>query len=54
MHNISTCTRPMASKHGKMINYQNGLTTIKLYNPLRKWSRKVTSIIKSIKSPVSQ
>ena len=39
---ISTCTRPIAPKHGKVVTHRAGLPIINSHNPLNKYSREVT------------
>ena len=47
---IATFTRQMATKHGKVLTYGEGLPSVKSQNPLNKWSREVTLQTKNIKS----
>ena len=47
---ISTCTRPMATKHGKVTTYSEGLPPINSHNPLNeanpwRWTFKLKMII---------
>lgn len=51
---IATFTRQMATKHGKVLTYGEGLPSVKSQNPLNKWSREVTLQTKNIKSLLSQ
>ena len=51
---ISTCTRPIATKHGKVVIYQEGHPPINLHNTLNMRSRDVKWQIKNIVSPLSQ
>ena len=50
---ISTCTRPMAVKHDKVVIHYEGCPTITSHNPLYICLQEVTWQIKNIISPLS-
>ena len=51
---ITTTTRPMATKLGKVVTYYKKLQPNKSQNLLNTWSREVTWQIKNILSPLPQ
>ena len=50
---ISTPTRPMDTKYGKLVTYHEGLQLIKSHDHLNKWFCEVTWQIRYIISPVT-
>ena len=51
---ISACTRPMATKNGKVVTHSERLLPINSYNHLNMFLQEVTWQIKNIISPLSQ
>ena len=51
---ITTTTRPMATKRGKVVTYYKKLQPVKSHNLLNTWSHEVTWLIKNILSPLPQ